>query len=234
MLEVFILGLVGSLHCAGMCGPIAFSLPRGKGQMTFLIGRILYNSGRIVTYSILGGLVAMIGVGARFFQVQQALSIALGLILLIWGVRELGLIKPLPQIKAIDRLQAGIRSGFTTVLGKGGPLSLFQVGLINGILPCGFVYMGLFYAVLSANPVQGMISMALFGLGTFPVMFVLSLSSSMLTQRLRSRINGLIPYTILLMGALFVVRGLALGIPYLSPALTFDEYGKAIMTCCGN
>lgn len=228
VLSGFIIGILGSLHCVGMCGPIALALPGRRWE-----GRLLYNLGRIVTYSILGGLVALLGVGARMFQMQQAFSITMGILLLFWAVREMGWVKLPRFLGVLDRFSMAVRSGFSKWFGKGTLGSLFMLGILNGLLPCGLVYLGLFSAAITADVFSGMAVMALFGLGTFPVMFALSWSSSRINTSWRSRLNRILPYSVMFFGLLFIVRGMALGIPYLSPKMEVEEAtGKVEMSCC--
>ncbi|HHG85802.1 MAG TPA: sulfite exporter TauE/SafE family protein [Bacteroidetes bacterium] len=228
----FIIGLLGSLHCVGMCGPIALALPvRGAKRWAYLWGRVLYNLGRIVTYSIMGGIVAMLGVGAKLFEMQQTFSIIMGALLVLWALGEMGL-KWLPRPRLMDRMSAYVRAGLSRRFTNGHPSSLFVIGLLNGLLPCGFVYTGLFLAALTAHPAQGALAMALFGMGTFPVMFFLSFSAKWVTAGLRSRLNRAMPVIMVVFGLLFIIRGMSLGIPYLSPQQKVHADGQVKVHCC--
>ncbi len=223
----FFLGLLGSFHCVGMCGPLAMSLPDNASSDTgFISGRVLYNFGRAVTYALMGAVFGLIGYGFNFSGIQQFVSITIGILLI-------GSVMPL-FAKARNRWYFG----FSNVLKKMlGPLllnafasNLFVIGLLNGLLPCGFVYMGIAGALLTGTAVNGALFMLLFGLGTFPLMMLLSVSRRFATPQLRFRINRLMPYAVMAVGVLLILRGLNLGIPYVSPDLTMDETHAA--NCC--
>lgn len=233
LLAAFLTGLLGSLHCIGMCGPLALGLPGSQqGGLTLVVNRLLYNLGRILTYSLLGASVALIGVGAAMFRVQQWLALVLGGLMLLWALAELLGKGHRIRLPFYDRLTARIRIAFGKWYGRGDAASLFVIGLLNGLLPCGLVYLGLFYAALSDSLWEGAAAMALFGLGTLPLMLLLSLMGKWVTPRLRSLLNRSIPYAIFFFGVLFVLRGLDLGIPYVSPQFQLAESGQAAVSCC--
>lgn len=229
------IGILGSLHCVGMCGPIALSLPGGgvKGWK-YLKGRILYNLGRITTYSLLGSIAGLLGVGARMFQIQQAFSITLGIILVLWGITEIFKINIPGKWNPVAGLAAVVRRGFGKFFAKGDAPSLYMIGVMNGLLPCGLVWLALISASITASPLSGAALMALFGLGTFPLMFALAFSGKFATPKFRSMVNRALPYTVAVFGLLFMLRGMNLGIPYVSPSLekphTPTEMAK--VNCC--
>jgi uncharacterized protein len=232
MLAAFILGLAGSLHCIGMCGPIALALPGAQASgLPYFIGRLLYNSGRVITYSVLGGIVALLGVAAAMFEVQRIVSIVLGGTLLLmalyawWSHRQPITARGNPLWSFWMRLMGQL-------MRRGHGRGLLMVGLLNGLLPCGFVYLGLFQAAMSDSVTEGAAKMALFGLGTWPVMLTVSWSAKWISGWMRSKATRMAPYVMVLMGGLFILRGLALGIPYLSPQLTVSPQGKVNMSCC--
>lgn len=233
MLTAFITGLVGSLHCLGMCGPIALALPgTEKKGWRYLLGRLLYNFGRLLTYSIMGGIVALLGVAAAMFEVQRWFSLALGVILILLALKHYGVFGRRAQ--ASDNfLSRAWRRGMGRMMRLKGLGGLFALGLMNGVLPCGLVYAGLFLAANSTYAWEGMAKMALFGLGTLPLMLSLSWSGKWLTGWLRSRTRLVMPVVMTFMGILFLLRGMALGVPYLSPRMEAgSEPGKVKMSCC--
>ncbi|MBD2722330.1 sulfite exporter TauE/SafE family protein [Hymenobacter armeniacus] len=217
----FLFGLLGSFHCVGMCGAIALALPGqpGGAGWRFGGGRLLYNLGRVSTYATLGAGAGLLGQSLRLAGLQQSLSIASGvLILLLVAVPErysarlagtLGLGRPLAWVKTtLARLFQQVSPG-----------ALYATGLLNGLLPCGLVYLALAGA-LSAPGVAGAAAyMACFGLGTLPLMLGLSLSGQLVPLGWRIRMRQAVPYAAAVLAALFIVRGLGLGIPYLSPQL---------------
>ncbi len=233
MLAAFLTGLVGSLHCLGMCGPIALSLP-GTAQQggRYLLGRLLYNLGRIVTYSALGAVVAMMGVAAAMFDVQRWFSLALGVVMIALALHHYG-VWGKKWAQGDNMVTRAWRRGMGRVMQIQGHAGMFALGLMNGILPCGLVYAGLFLAANSAAAWEGAAKMALFGLGTVPLMLSLSWSGKWLGGWLRKRSRMIMPTMMAFLGIMFLVRGMALGIPYLSPRMEQGSSpGKVKMSCC--
>ncbi len=95
--------------------------------------------------------------------------------------------------------------------------SLFFIGMLNGLLPCGLVYMAIAGAIGTGGVAEGSLYMILFGLGTIPMLLSISLAGNIMSIAVRKRINKLIPVLVVIVGVLFILRGLSLGIPYLSP-----------------
>lgn len=235
ILSGFLIGIFGSFHCVGMCGPIALGLPgKGRAGWKFIWGRILYNLGRITTYSVLGAIAGLLGVGARMFQVQQAFSIVLGILLLLWGISEITGTRLPAKWNLAGKLGTVVRQQFKHWFGKGDSKSLYMIGVLNGMLPCGLVWLALISAALTTQPLAGAALMAMFGLGTFPLMFALGWGGKFATAKFRSRVNRLLPYTVVVFGILFMLRGMNLGIPYVSPTLDHQMgSGDAVtVSCC--
>jgi uncharacterized protein len=233
MVVAFLTGLVGSLHCLGMCGPIAISLPgtahRGPG---YLWGRLVYNLGRLITYSFMGGVVAMLGVAAAMFEVQRWFSLALGAVLIFMALWHYGTFGRGKGAYA-HFLSVAWRHAMARAMRLKGSGGLLAIGLMNGLLPCGLVYAGLFIAANSDHALLGMAKMAVFGLGTLPMMLTLSWSGKWLVSRLRTHARWVMPMTMSFLGLMFLLRGMALGIPYLSPRLEQGNApGKMKMSCC--
>lgn len=211
-----ITGLAGSLHCVGMCGPIALSLPlRGNSMVEKISGGVLYNIGRTVTYGLMGAFFGIIGQGFQLIGLQQWISIIMGALMII-SVLIPTLFKPL---KSTDIL------GFTTQVRKaiqklfaqrsfGG---LFLIGILNGLLPCGLVYVAIASAIGTGDLYISIGFMVLFGLGTLPMMLGINVVGNMLSLTVRKKITKAIPFIIVIIGIIFILRGLSLGIPFLSP-----------------
>ena len=214
----FIVGLVGSAHCAGMCGPIALALPlKSENWFTRVSGGLVYNTGRITTYMILGAIFGLLGKGLHMAGFQLWASVVIGVLMIVMVVVPL-IFKKLPSLNTIfEGYSARLLSGFRAMFNKGGNSSLFGIGLLNGILPCGLVYVAVAGAINTGDVISAMIYMALFGAGTIPVMLAVSLAGTMISLKFRIFINKLSPYVIVLLGVLFILRGLSLGIPYVSP-----------------
>lgn len=226
----FLIGLFGGLHCVGMCGPIAitlFSQGERRGQVP---GILLYNGGRILTYGLLGALMGLIGAAAVMFDVARFVSLVLGMVMLVLAARHYGWLK-WGNATGGPLLFSGLYSAIGRRIRHGNPGSLLLVGMMNGLLPCGLVYIALFNAAMSGSAGEGMAKMALFGAGTLPAMLGLSLLGSWLKAKARRWKSRLLPSMMLVLGLLFVLRGMALGIPYLSPRLEADASGEVQVTC---
>ena len=208
-------GFLGSAHCAGMCGPIAVALPGSNDRgLSLFTGRLLYNSGRTATYMFMGVLAGLLGLGAALAGYQGALSIAAGaviLVMLLFRSRFLstGSFFRSPAIKRL----------FGRLLSSPGKGSLFSLGLLNGFLPCGLVYLALAGSAAAGSLLNSVLYMGLFGVGTIPMMMALSLAPGWLKPTARQRLNRFIPVGAALIAILLILRGLSLGIPFISPDL---------------
>ena len=214
LLVAFIIGLAGSLHCAGMCGPLALALPvTGASPSRFLTGRAAYNLGRIVTYCLMGVAFGLIGRTLWLAGVQRWVSIALGVALLagLFGSRRLAFWRPVTLL--VERLKRGMAA----LLAKRSVCSLALLGLLNGLLPCGLVYVAGAGATATGGILTGVLYMAAFGAGTLPMMLAISLSGKLVPLTLRLQLRKAIPVSVCLLAVLLILRGLALGIPYVSP-----------------
>jgi uncharacterized protein len=214
------LGFLGSLHCLGMCGPIALALPRQFGNKTaLLLSRLSYNGGRITTYALLGALCGMLGQLISIAGLQRWLSVSAGALILI----VIFLPRLFASSKGSSRFVAGITERFRAVWGRvfatHSLAGLFGVGLLNGLLPCGLVYVALAAAIASGTVAQGAGYMALFGLGTFPAMFAVAMFGTIVPARIRQSLARLLPVGATILALLLILRGLSLGIPYVSPNL---------------
>jgi len=220
----FILGLFGSLHCAGMCGPLALALPHGVGRPAgFFAGRIAYNLGRIITYGILGLIFGLIGKSLVLAGIQRWLSISLGVLLLagLFSAREVALSQPLSVL--VNRLKGAM----TFLLRRRSLDALMVLGLLNGLLPCGLVYVACAGATATGDLFRGALYMLAFGAGTVPMMLAISLSRKLVPIRVRVKLLSAVPTVVFLLASLLILRGMELGIPYLSPKLSTTVPG-----CC--
>jgi len=216
LLTAFLLGTVGSLHCAGMCGPLALALPAtGSSRTTFLLGRVAYNGGRILTYCLLGAGFGMVGQTFAFAGFQRWVSLAAGSAILIGLLVSSRFAVSVP----IARLVSWIKSGLGALLHRRSVASTFSLGVLNGLLPCGLVYAACAGAVATGGLISGMEYMAAFGLGTVPMMLGIGLVGKKLQFTLRFKLQRLVPACLALVAVLLILRGLSLGIPYLSPDL---------------
>ncbi len=218
ILTAFTLGLIGSLHCAGMCGPIAIALPLEKESRVRMInGGLLYNAGRILTYGVLGILFGLLGRGIKLAGLQQWASIGIGIVMIV------SVLFPVVfrQTIRIERLFTGygnrLTGSFRKLFKRHSMQSLFVIGLLNGLLPCGLVYVAMAGAINTNDVWRGVVFMLVFGLGTVPMLLGISLAGNVISLGLKKRLNRVIPVFIVILGLLFILRGMSLGIPYISP-----------------
>lgn len=209
-----LLGFVGSAHCAGMCGPLALALPAiGRSRAMFVLGRALYNAGRLVTYAAMGAVFGGLGKGLAMAGLQRSVSIAAGAAILASLLVSSRFALGLPATTAVGWL----KSGLGKVLAMRSLGSVFLLGLLNGLLPCGLVYAACAGATASGSSLNGATSLLAFGLGTVPMMLGLGLAGPRLRTTLRFQLQRFVPVSLAIVGGLLILRGLALGIPYLSP-----------------
>lgn len=212
----FILGLLGSLHCAAMCGPLMLALPgRAAGVGRFIAGRLIYQLGRVVTYGLLGVVAGLVGKSLFLAGLQRWLSIALGVAVLVGFLIS----KKVALAAPVVRLVTLLKTAMSAQLRRRDFRSLALLGMLNGLLPCGLVYVALAGAVARGSLWNAIVFMAVFGLGTMPMMLAISLSGKLFPMSLRLKLRGAIPAGVCVLGLLLILRGLALGIPYVSPAL---------------
>jgi sulfite exporter TauE/SafE len=166
-----IMGLAGSLHCAGMCSPLAMAVTRNK---PFLASKIVYNTGRILTYGVLGGMVAVLGSFVNLSTYQQALSIVLGSIFVLLGIGGMSRVRIPFVTSGMEGLSGWLKKAFGKFLQRKSLTATFIMGTLNGLLPCGLTYLALTACLLQPNALDGFLFMLVFGLGTWPVMIGIS------------------------------------------------------------
>ena len=212
------MGMIGSFHCIGMCGPLAFSLPlKNNSDLAKFAGTLLYNSGRIVTYGALGLLFGLAGKSFSLFGFQQGLSITIGIVILLFLIAPKKWITQNGKHAVVSKFTGMVREALGRLFFKRNYRSLFAIGLLNGLLPCGLIYMAIAGAVASADPFKSTLFMASFGLGTLPVMWSVSFFGNYIGIGMRQKIRAAYPGLMALVACLLIVRGMSLGIPYLSP-----------------
>jgi len=215
----FILGLAGSFHCIGMCGPIAFVIPVDRtNKVKAGFQTILYHVGRLLTYSLIGLLFGIIGKGLYLAGFQQRLSILMGAIMILIVLLPNSVSGSFKIAQPFYRAIGLVKQKMGLYLSKKSNKSIFFIGFFNGFLPCGLVYMAVLGAISSGNYSDGLLYMLLFGLGTVPMMTAAVMLGNFVTVKLRNKIQKAIPVFVIVIGILFILRGLGLGIPYLSPS----------------
>jgi len=214
------LGLLGSLHCAAMCGPLLLALPVPMGGAgRFIAGRVLYQVGRITTYCLLGAMAGLIGKSIFLTGLQRWLSILLGIAILVGFLLSKKIAVSAPVVRLVMRL----KSAMSAQLRQRTFRSLALLGMLNGLLPCGLVYVAMAGAVSNGGLLKGILYMACFGLGTLPTMLGIGLSGKILPISFRMKLRNAIPVGVCVLAALLILRGMALGIPYVSPAMVDGE-----------
>jgi sulfite exporter TauE/SafE len=216
--SAFFFGLISSLHCVGMCGPIAMMLPVDRNNQTKKVVQImLYHIGRLTAYSLLGLFFGLLGKGLFLAGIQQQLSIFIGIMMIVFVVipekvfAQYNFSKPI--YKVIAKVKTSLGSQFKNKSFK----SLFIIGLLNGFLPCGLVYVALFGAIAMQSETLGVAYMFLYGLGTIPMMSAVVYISNVLSVPMRNKMQKVIPFVAIFIGMLFIIRGMGLGIPFISP-----------------
>lgn len=214
-----ILGLISSLHCIGMCGPIAMMLPVDqKNEVKKVIQILTYHIGRITAYSILGLFFGLLGRGFFLAGFQQNMSIIVGILIIVVVLIPEKVFAQHNFSKPIFKLISKVKSALGKQFKKKTYLSLFFIGLLNGFLPCGLVYVALFGALAMQQVHLSIAYMALYGLGTVPLMSAVVLTSNWVSVAFRNKIQKIIPVVVVAVGALFILRGLGLDIPFVSPS----------------
>lgn len=217
--SAFILGFLGSLHCVGMCGPIAFVLPLHRNNPSKKFTQLfIYHFGRLLSYATLGLLFGIIGKGFFISGLQQNLSIAIGILMIIMMLIPYKYFQKYNFSKPVFKLISKVKSALGARLKNKSYSSLFSIGILNGFLPCGLIYMALFGAIAMGSPEKSSMYMLLFGLGTVPLMSVAAYIGNFLSTIIKKRIQQLIPVLVVIIGLFFILRGLGLGIPYISPS----------------
>lgn len=220
----FLLGLMGSLHCMGMCGPIAFMLPVDHKKPLKKAGQIgLYHFGRLLAYALIGLVFGFLGKGLYIFGMQQKLSIFIGALMILIVILPQHWFSGIKITQPLFKLIGKLKSRLGKELAKKSPDTFLSIGFLNGFLPCGLVYMALFGALAMGNPAEGSLYMILFGLGTIPLMTSVIYFSHLFKNSFKAKVRKLIPVFVMLIGALFILRGLGLGIPYVSPKMATQE-----------
>ena len=222
----FLMGLLGSLHCAVMCGPIALGMPfQKKSFLQSAMQLLLYQLGRVLVYTILGIGVGSIGSSIRIFSNQKTLSITIGFVLII--VTALQFIN-LYRYR-FSKIQNWLLNPLSKLMSHTFNLKLWGLfaGMLNGLIPCGMVYLALATALNTGNVRAGGIFMFLFGLGTTPLMLMISVGGIYLKKYIPFNTQKIIPWFMLFIGILLIFRSADLGIPFLSPR-SDNSYGHSL------
>ena len=210
----FTIGLLGSLHCVGMCGPIALSLPyQGKRRWAAAGNVLMYNIGRILTYTLLGSVIGLVGKGFFLAGAQSYISIGLGLFLLIVALFSIDVESKILRIPFMQQLNTWVKQKLSLLLRGGGRERLLLIGALNGLLPCGLVYVAIVGAVSASSIWDSALYMSAFGLGTIPLMMSAALAGQFIKLEWRVRLRKLLPAFLVGFAILFIMRGLNFDVP---------------------
>lgn len=229
LVSALILGLLGSLHCVGMCGPIAFMLPVDRSNSYRKVSQIaVYHFGRLLAYSLIGLVFGLVGKSLYIFGIQQQLSIIIGVLMIVLVLIPYKTLGKYNLSRPLNKIISKVKSSLGKALKKKTANTFLTIGFLNGFLPCGLVYMAVFGAVATGSLLEGSLYMVLFGLGTIPLMTSAIYLGKFLNTTIKQRIQKAIPVFVVIIGVLFILRGLGLGIPYLSPAPIVEMASSAI------
>jgi sulfite exporter TauE/SafE len=201
LLAAVVLGFAGSLHCAGMCSPLAFAAL--SNSRSAWLHRVLYNFGRILTYCVLGAAVSAAGV-LLSVTLQYVISIVLGVALLFLGIT--GNNFKAPVLAPLRALTSFLKTQFSGFLQDKKHSSIFAMGVLNGLLPCGLTFLALTSCIALQSSIEGFVFMAAFGAGTLPVMLGFVSILPLLTRRLNFSAARLSSIMLIAAGCLLIVR----------------------------
>lgn len=223
----FLMGLLGSVHCIGMCGPLVMALPIAqKTNFQKWVALALYHIGKITSYALLGIVFGLLGSQFPFYIMQQNLSIFIGVAMLLYVVYVF-ILKP-KQIVNLNFLYKPIVNQLGKLFKHKSLATFLLIGFLNGLLPCGMVYLALTSALATQNLLNGGLFMVFFGLGTVPALLMVALGGQYMGITFRSKLQQLLPVFIFGMGVMLILRGMNLGIPYISPAIVI---GNSVISC---
>ncbi len=202
-----------------MCGPIAMMLPVDRSNEAKKITQIItYHIGKLTAYGTLGLIFGLLGRSFYLAGMQQQLSIIVGILMILVAVIPEKVFAKYNFSKPVYRVITKVKSSLGQQFKNKSYKSLFTIGLLNGFLPCGMVYVALFGAIAMQNVSLGIAYMILFGIGTIPMMVAVVYASGLISFSFRGTIQKAIPLVAVIIGMLFIIRGLGLDIPYLSPS----------------
>ena len=229
MIAGFTLGAAGSLHCVGMCGPLSLALPvYNLSNTKKFFSLLFYQFGRIITYSIIGLLFGLAGRRIYISGYQQWFSIGMGILVLTLAILYI-VQKKTVHVKLLNRFYFFVQQQISRLLKSAtGPSGFLLMGMANGLLPCGMIYIALATTLSFTEVSQSVSFMAMFGAGTLPAMLLVGYAGQLIKPNWRNSLQKLIPVFISLMGVLLILRGMNLGIPFISPDLPFSP-GNAVV-----
>lgn len=229
------LGFTTGFHCIGMCGPIALTIGfKIKNKFYYYFENLIYQLGRVVTYSFLGSIVGLIGQSLNLIGIQNQISIIGGLLIILNVVlpKISNLFINMFKFKIIYYLFFYLKVQLSKIINKKSISSKFLIGILNGFLPCGAVYIALTSSLTFGNFIDSIIFMMYFGIGTIPAMFLIVIFGNIISIKFHNILFKCYPYIIILLGIILILRGMSLSIPYISPNNNSLHINKTIKKCC--
>lgn len=207
----FFTGLFGSLHCLAMCGPLVMAIPFQGSAWLSVIQKLVYQLGRILTYSVMGFFAGSLGSLFNILGLQEALSLVSGIILIIIAILHFSGGKKLRSDKLYQKIFGPLASFMGKWMSK--PYGGLFAGMLHGLIPCGLVYMAIAGSLNAGSPWAGFSFMFFFGLGTTPLLLFASFVPSVLRRFLSPRL--MIPVLFFIAGSFLIARSVNVHIPYL-------------------
>ncbi len=207
---IFIAGIAGSFHCIGMCGgfPLAIA-SASKSASRKISSHLLYNIGRIFTYTFLGAIVGSLGLMTKeikpILSGQVIVSVGAGVFMILIGLQILGILRE-RTIPGFTPLYSFLKKAIASFIGYKSLAAPFYLGIFNGFLPCPLIYAFLFKATASGSPNQGALTMLSLGLGTIPTMFLLGSLGEIMTPRIRAKVNRVPGLVVIIFGIITLIR----------------------------
>lgn len=214
LITAFLLGLLGSFHCVGMCGPIAMALPLSRGQKWQIVqSSLVYNLGRVVTYGLIGLIFGMIGLGVELAGGQKVFSVILGVFLLIFALLPQRMEAFILRLPGLNLLFSQVKQQISSLFKQTSLGANLLIGMLNGLLPCGLVYLAIAGAMTTGHMLDGALFMASFGLGTLPMMLSVTLLGQFLRPNYRQFFRRMAPVIMAVFALLLISRGFNVPIP---------------------
>jgi len=214
LITAFLLGLLGSFHCVGMCGPIAMALPLSRGQKWQIVqSSLVYNLGRVVTYGLIGLIFGMIGLGVALAGGQKVFSVILGVFLLIFALLPQRMEAFILRLPGLNLLFSQVKQQISSLFKQTSLGANLLIGMLNGLLPCGLVYLAIAGAMTTGHMLDGALFMASFGLGTIPMMLGVTLLGQFLRPNYRQFFRRMAPVIMAVFALLLISRGFNIPIP---------------------
>ncbi|PNV82159.1 MAG: sulfite exporter TauE/SafE family protein [Sulfurimonas sp.] len=215
ILSIISIAFLGSFgHCIGMCGGIVLAYSTIKidpksSKVSQSTAHLLYSFGRVFTYSILGAIFGALGGVVTFSNTANGVMLLIaGVAMVLAGLSLMGKIKFLTLIEHSFSSSSFYRNLFKKVLNSKSNSSFFILGMLNGLLPCGFVYFFAITAASTASPFYGALVMAIFGLSTIPAMFSLGFLASLSSAtNFRNMMVSLSSFAVIVYGVYTIYNG---------------------------